>query len=204
MIYFIYIVFSFPKPPYKKNINNRKQNTLRLELLIAGIDPGTRSAFTLLDLDGNLIEIKSFRNVSLDKLISEISKKGKIFLIGTDVIPCPLAVQKIAKKLGSKIIIPDHNLTYLEKIKIADTYLKKQKQRIKIENKHEKDSLVSALYTYKRIKPLLKKINDAVKQHNLEKYEKEIRKEVLLKNKPISSVIKEFKQQNSHHSPSSS
>jgi len=162
------------------------------KLLIAGIDPGTISAYCILDLDGNLISIGSEREFNHGNLVLKITEHGKIFAIGSDVYPCPNLTLKLAKRIGAKIISPDHDLNYLEKIKIVDTYLKNQKKRINIENKHQKDALAAALYGLKKINTLIKKINDNLVQNNKEHLTSKVIEKVLLENIPITKAVNFF------------
>lgn len=164
---------------------------LKLEkLLIAGIDPGTIGAYAILDLKGNIIEIDSGRDFNHSKIIAEITKHGKIFLIGSDVYQCPALTTKIARRIGAKIISPDHDLKYLEKIKIVDTFLKTKKEFVKLENKHEKDALAAALYGLKRMKSLIKKIEDHLQQNNIKHLDEVVKRKVLLENVPVSKAVK--------------
>ena len=160
------------------------------KLLIAGIDPGTVGAYALLDLDGAIIDISSGRNFSHNKIVSEITKHGKVFLISSDVYPCPLLSGKIARSIGARIISPDHNLSYIEKIKIVDKFLKTKKEFIKLENKHEKDALAAALYGLRRINGLLKKIEDYLEQNNLKHLDEKVKRKVLIENIPIVKAVK--------------
>src|SRR3989338_10311693 len=106
------------------------------KLLIAGIDPGTISAYCILDLDVNLISIGSEREFNHGDLVLKITEHGKVFAIGSDVYPCPNLTASLTKRIGARILAPDHDLSYLEKIKIVDSYLKTLKERIEINNKH--------------------------------------------------------------------
>lgn len=160
------------------------------KLLIAGIDPGTVGAYALLDLNGNIIEISSGREFNHSKIVREITKHGKVFLIGCDVYQCPNLTARIASSIGAKIISPDHDLRYMEKIKIVDKFLKRKKEFVKLENKHEKDALAAALYGLKRVNSLIKKIDDHLEQNHLEYLEEEVKRKVLLENIPIAKAVK--------------
>ncbi len=160
------------------------------KILIAGIDPGTVSAYCLLDLESNVIDLGSDRQITHSNLILNLTKHGKVYAIGSDVHPCPTLTTKIAGLIGAKIISPDHDLSYLEKIKIVDTYLKTKKDRIEINNKHEKDALAAALYGLKRINTLIKKIKDHLEEHNKKHLQDEVVKKVLLENIPISEAVR--------------
>ena len=162
------------------------------KLLIAGIDPGTVGAYAIIDLEGNIIAITSGRNLTHSKIILEITRYGKVFIIGCDVAQPPNMVVKIASSIGAKVANPDHDLKYLEKIKSVDTFLKSKKEFIKLENKHEKDALVAALYGLKSIRGLLKKIQDHLKEHKKMYLYDKVKNKVLLENKPIVEAVKYF------------
>ena len=159
------------------------------KLLIAGIDPGTIGAYALIDLEGNIIDIASGRDFDKSKIIFEMIKHGKIFLIGCDVYQCPNALLKIASIIGAKVSSPDHDLKYLEKIKIMDDFLKTKKNFVKLNNKHEKDALVAALYGLKRINTLIKKIDDHLKQNNKKYLFEDVKRKVFLENIPITKAV---------------
>lgn len=162
------------------------------KLLVAGIDPGTVGAYALLDLKGNLIAIDSGRNFNQSKITLEMTKYGKIFLIGCDVYQCPALTKKLASSIGAKVITPDHDLKYLEKIKIVDNFLKTKKDFVELKNKHEKDALAAALYGLKKINGLIKKIEDHLKQNNKIHLFEEIKRKVLLEDKPIVEAVRLF------------
>ncbi len=162
------------------------------KLLIAGIDPGTVGAYALIDINGNLVSISSGREFDHKRIVFEITKHGKVFLVGSDVYPCPFHVEKVARSIGARVVSPDHNLGYLEKIKIVDEFLKTKKDIIKLKNKHEKDALAAALYGLRRIKTLIKKIDDHLEQNNIEYLNEKVKNKVLLENMPISDAVKLF------------
>ncbi len=159
------------------------------KLLIAGIDPGVISAYCLLDLEGNVVMLGSGRQLSRGDIVLKLTKHGKVFAIGSDVYPCPSLTEKISRLIGARVIAPDHNLSYSEKIKIVDRFLKTKKERIEINNKHEKDAMAAALYGLRRINTLIKKIDDHLKQNNKNHLHEEVKEQVLLYNIPISKAV---------------
>src|SRR3989338_2436699 len=159
------------------------------ELLIVGIDPGTQSAFAVMTLTCELVKVGSGRNVSRQDLIQQIRSFGKVVLVGTDVTPVPAVVKKVAATLGARVIEPDRNLQFHEKIKIVDAYLKTRKEFVVLENKHEKDALCAALYSLKRMNTLLKKIEDTLKQKDLVHLSEKVREKVLLENVSIAHAL---------------
>ena len=160
------------------------------KLLIAGIDPGTVGAYALLDIEGNIIHIDSGREFNLSKIALEITKHGKVFIIGCDVYQCPSLTKKLASIIGAKIITPDHDLRHLEKIKIVNEFLKTKKEFIELKDKHEKDALAAALYGLKKTKTLIKKIDDHLKQNNKKHLFEEVKRRVLLEGTPIAKAVK--------------
>ena len=160
------------------------------KLLIAGIDPGTVGAYAILDLEGNLIAIDSGRSFNLSKISLEMVKYGKVFLIGCDVYQCPSLTKKLASSIGAKVITPDHDLKYLEKIKIVGNFLKSKKDFIDLKNKHEKDALAAALYGLKRVNGLIKRIDDHLKENNKRHLFEQVKRKVLLEDKPIVEAVR--------------
>ncbi len=73
---------------------------------ICGIEIGKNCAFALIDLNRNLIKIKSFKDEKLSDLIGEINKEGKVIIVATDVNPIPKKIRKIAAALQCGIFYP--------------------------------------------------------------------------------------------------
>lgn len=116
-----------------------------------GIDPGTTLGYAVLDIDGKLIAANSSKQLNLNSLISEVVDLGKVIVIGTDKAKIPSLVNLFSAKTGGRIIKPKEDLRISEKKKIIIGY--------KLENEHQEDALASALFAYKEIRGLLKKIN---------------------------------------------
>ncbi|MDD3407016.1 MAG: DUF460 domain-containing protein, partial [Methanomicrobium sp.] len=68
--------------------------TSRKRPVIVGIDPGTTFAFAALSLDGELLALKSSRQMSLSDWTEQISSAGKPVLIASDVSKMPSSVEK--------------------------------------------------------------------------------------------------------------
>lgn len=143
------------------------------ELLIVGIDPGTTIGYAILDLKGNVKKIKSKKGLTLSSLIFEIIKEGKILIVGCDVNPVPSFVKEFCRRTGAKVIYPDQDLLVKEKRKLA---------RDLTSNRHERDAYVSALLAYKKVRPLLDKVDLFLKRDNKQEYV-DIVKERILKEK---------------------
>ena len=136
------------------------------KLIIIGIDPGTTKGYAVLDLKGNILEVKSSKKLTIDEIINNVFKFGKPILIGTDVKKIPSFVENVASSFSVKVSKPEFNLTGKHKIKLVKKFLKHKD--FEINNKHENDALISAILAYKSIKPLLKKIDDKYKKSDKE------------------------------------
>src|SRR3989338_7900791 len=106
------------------------------KLLIVGIDPGITTAYAVLDIESNLIELKSSKQLDLKILISEVMKIGKVVLVGTDKVKVPSLVESFATKLGARIVNPDEDLKVDEKRKMT--------QNFSFDDEHQGDALASA------------------------------------------------------------
>jgi len=153
------------------------------KLTIIGIDPGTTKSYAVLDLYGNILEIKSSKKLNESTITKEVFKFGKPVLIGTDVKKVPNLVEKVASNLGAKVFKPEINLHGNHKSKLVKKFLKDKK--IEVNNKHENDALISAILAYKSIKPLLHKIESKYPELNVE----EIKNLVLKENINIKEAV---------------
>lgn len=162
------------------------------KLLIIGVDPGTTTAYAVFDTEGNLLRLSSKRNFSLSNLIKEVTELGRIIVVSVDVCPPPYFAEELAKKLSARLITPEANLLVTKKTHLVDNFLKKQKFFIKINNKHERDALASALFGYKKVREFLARIEEGLK--NIKEPEKaQLLKEKIFKGRvSITKTIKNF------------
>ncbi len=151
------------------------------KLLIIGIDPGTTLGYAILDIDGNLLELKSSKHLDFSQLISKIIEKGKIILVGCDKKNVPSFVKNFAIKNGAKLIYPKTDLSVKEKKRLTYNF--------NPEDDHQRDALASSLYAFKEIKPLLKKIDSFIKKYKKEKIQNELKELVILRGKSISDAL---------------
>jgi len=129
-------------------------------LLIAGVDPGTTTAIALLRLDKRVYFISSTRNLGLDKLIQKTMESGHVIVVGTDKANVPDLVEKFSTRLGARLKFPKEDLLISEKKTLVGS--------IKTNNSHELDALASALFAYKEIQPLLRRIQVFLRLHKRE------------------------------------
>ncbi len=151
------------------------------KLLIVGIDPGMTTAYAVLDIEGNLIHLKSSKQLDLKLLISEVMKIGKVVLVGTDKVKIPSLVESFATKLGARIISPEEDLKVDEKRKMI--------QNFSFDDEHQGDALASALFAYKKTKALLDKIDFFVKENKKYNIRNMIKALVITKEISIKSAV---------------
>ncbi len=140
--------------------------------LIIGIDPGTTVAFAAIDTKGNISKISSQKQLSYSNLITKLIELGKPLIIATDKKRIPDFIEKIAVKLGCRIIAPDQDLLVKEKKALVKT---------KSKNTHEFDAYSTALFALSKLKPIIKKVDVFVEQHQKEN----------IRNNILELVIKE-------------
>ncbi len=158
----------------QKQMENKK-------LLIAGIDPGTTTGYAVLDIEGNIIDLNSSKQLDLKKLISKTLDFGKVVLVGTDKAKVPGLVEAFATKLGARIISPQEDIKVHEKRKMTDNF--------NFRDEHQGDALASALFAYKEMKALLDKIDffvEDAKKHGIKDRIKEI---VITKKMSIKNAV---------------
>lgn len=151
--------------------------------LIVGVDPGTTTGLAILDSKGNLLKLKAKKYFLRSEIIKEIFKCGKPIIITTDRSSCPSSIREIAAKLDSKLFLPEKDLRRKKKRNLVSKYEKR------IESEHEKDALAAALYAFKQLKDLFRRI-----KHRFSKERKirEVKEKIILgKAKNIEEALDE-------------
>ena len=130
------------------------------QLLIIGIDPGITAAYAALNTKGELVKLKSEKNLSLNAIVNELTQAGRIIAVGTDVKYSPKFVEKFCSRLSAKLISPK------EDMKIG--YKKRLTENFRHHNDHQRDALAAALFAFRELRPLLKKIDFVLKREGKE------------------------------------
>jgi len=118
--------------------------------IVLGIDPGVSTGLAALDLDGNLLFAKSEREISLDGIIQEVSRYGKVVLVATDVSPTPDLVRNVASKLNASIFTPTKSMEIPEKRELVNKY--NLRYASNVSDSHARDALASGIKAYHRFK----------------------------------------------------
>jgi len=172
-------------------ISGESCNLTARKSIIVGIDPGITTGIALIDFDGNILDIKSSKIISRSILIRYITDYGIPSVIATDVNPPSNFVVKIAKMLNARLYYPNKVLLVNEKHEIVQNFLKDKK--IKVEDSHQRDALAAALKAYFSLKNIFDKVDSQVKDNKLRKLADRIKAEIVVKNRPIKSVIEDLK-----------
>lgn len=136
-----------------------------MKYLIIGIDPGTTTAYAVMDLNGKIVSIKSSKKFGERELIQEIMGLGKAIIIASDRKRAPSFVKKISSRLNAKLICPDHDLGGKEK-KILT-------QNFKLLS-HKRDALAAAMVAYGIYEDLFKRIEASVPKKRQEVVKKKL------------------------------
>jgi len=166
---------------------------VRLRPIILGIDPGTTTGVTILGLNGEVLASLSKKEFKLQEITRIVSEMGKPIIIATDMQKPPKKVERLAASFSAKLFHPPHSLTRHEKQKLLKSFFKGP---LPPWDRHQKDSLSAALYAWKRIRGLIKKIEEKLKDYtSRQDYDEllawvEVR--VILKNQNIEEALKSY------------
>ena len=122
--------------------------------LIVGIDPGTTVGVALIDLNGNVIAIRSKKSWSYSDVVDFILSHGKPVVIATDKKTVPDYVNKLKASFNCILYSPKEDLPVEKKKNLVSSY--------KILNDHERDALAAAMDAYNSYKNKLKNIEKRI------------------------------------------
>ncbi len=131
---------------------------------IIGFDPGVTCGLAIIDLEGKLVHLGSYRNTPLSRIVEIIISKSEPVIIGADVSPAQPAVVKLAATLGAEVFAPAISLTIEEKRFLT--------RNDNTKDDHQRDSLAAARIAHKVYTPLLQKIRTRSKGDVGEVFEK--------------------------------
>jgi len=155
-----------------------------LKPIVVGVDLGITSAIAILDIEGNVLCVKSRRNWKREEIVKEILKIGKPLLVATDVSPNPKGIEEIAREIGCLVFRPKKSLGVEEKRELVRGY------EI-VSNSHEIDALSAAIKAYNKYKELFRRASLLAKEYKLENFLLEVLMGVLRKD--ISNLREGFK-----------
>jgi len=122
--------------------------------IIVGIDFGKNVGISILDIYGNVINLSTFKNISIKELVKFISEFGTVLIVASDSKNFE-KLKKIASAFGSKIFLPEKQMSVIEKIKLTKNFY--------YEDLHQRDALASSIKALKKYRNLINKIKGKVK-----------------------------------------
>jgi len=122
--------------------------------VIAGIDPGTTTAVAILDLNGNLLGVRSKKNWKTGEVIEYILSFGQPVVIATDRSNPPEYVSKIRASFNAVLHTPREDMSIEKKKSLVSDY--------RFLNDHERDATASAIDAYNSFKNKLLNIEKRV------------------------------------------
>ena len=143
-------------------------------LAIIGLDPGTTSAYIILDLEGKIISANSGKELTLAKMLAEITQLCQPIFVSTDKAKIPSFVEQFARKVGAEIIFPKSDLKKEDKRNSCEPFNEKL-------DAHQQDCLAAAVFAYRRNFPRFMKIIRYIDQHKLYHKKEEFMKLALTK-----------------------
>ncbi len=166
--------------------------------IIVGFDPGLTVGIAILDLDGKILSVTSFKEISLAEIIKHIMSYGKAVLIATDVYPTPKTVKKLASSINSKIHSPYRSMSVESKIGLVGEYIgeissadvsKVIRSDEVPQNDHERDALAAAIKTFKDYRNKLEQIEKRAEKLELPDYVVDDIKIMVINDISISNAI---------------
>lgn len=174
-----------------KSVNSKKG-------IIVGYDPGLTVGIAILDLQGEILSLESFKEISRAEIINHIIRYGKPIILSTDVYPPSKTVKKAASILNAKIDSPDKDMSVESKIELVGSYLKEKSDFISSDspNTHERDALAAAIRTYKNYQSKLLLVENRGQSAGLSSQQVEDIKIMFIKGKAISTAIQSVVEMN--------
>lgn len=153
--------------------------------VIVGIDPGTTAGVAVLDLDGELCEVLSARDFSVNDAISHLTKYREVIIVASDVTPAPRFVEKVSSSLSSVLYTPPKPLTVQDKKELVVLKFSRDAYR----NPHERDALAAALKAYNHYRNKLDHVERRLAELSLQRHEGEV-KRMVIEGRSIDRAIK--------------
>ena len=140
-------------------------------LLIIGVDPGVNLGYSLLNIDGEVLKYGCFKNIGLNNFVKFLIKNGNVAIVGTDRKNVPKFIDKLGAVLNVKVVYPEEDLLIKEKMKLIKDF--------KVSNKHERDALAAGIFTFKKIRKLMSKVDFYLSKRDMNGFSSSVKKIVL-------------------------
>ena len=114
-----------------------------------GIDPGIKTGYAILDLDGRLVGSGCEKEASDERIVRIVSLVGIPVLVASDTHPPSHFVQKMAARLNVRVFSPRESMSRLEKRRIGAS----------IDDVHTRDAYAAAVKAFRRYANRLRQID---------------------------------------------
>jgi len=132
------------------SIRTTNQAITRRTYTIVGVDPGTTTAYAVLDLNGHVLDVASSRSWGFSELVGLLIESGHPLMIATDKNPTPATVERIKRSFSAILYTPPSSLSVEQKLRDTKLY--------DYANEHERDALAAAIDAARSIKNKLENI----------------------------------------------
>jgi len=149
----------------------------RMKYLIVGVDPGSTVGIAILDLDGNVLGLRSKKGWSFSEVIEYIRSFGAPVLVATDRATPPEYVNKIKASFNAILYSPKEDMSVERKGSLVKDY--------KILNDHERDALSAAFEAYNSYKSKLKNIEKRIPAG----FDIDLAKAKVIKGIPVKTIL---------------
>ncbi|WGI16888.1 DUF460 domain-containing protein [Methanonatronarchaeum sp. AMET-Sl] len=155
---------------------------VRRKYLFVGVDPGTTTGIGVLDLDGELVEVCSARDLSFNDVVEFVVDLGNVVVVATDVSPAPDFVEQLSTVLDAVLWVPDSSLKQEVKRDLVREY--------SCSDKHQVDALAAAIKAYKTMKSKLQRVESNIPSDINERKAKRL----VLKGNSLREAIDELRE----------
>ena len=132
----------------------------RRDHVIVGMDPGTTTAVSVVDLDGGVLDVFSTRTADTAEVIEWIIERGRPIVVAADVTPMPETVEGVRRSFEAAGWEPHSDLPVDGK--------KHRTREEAYDNDHERDALAAALEAYDAHEDQFERVAEKVPpQHDL-------------------------------------
>lgn len=175
----------------KDNLNFKNDNSeiAHKKRTIIGFDPGLTVGIGIIDLNGHIISLKSFKEAKYSDVVREIISNGRPIIVASDVYPAPKMVKKLAASLNAKIYSPSNVFTVGSKKEMVDEFLRERISNFSPNNAHQRDALAAAIKTYKTYEKKFNQIDKRGKEKNLSFKEIEEVKTLFINGMPVTKAL---------------
>ncbi len=122
--------------------------------VIVGIDPGTTTAVALLDLNGNVLDVRSKKGWGFGDVVDYITSIGKPVVVATDKSNPPEFVLKLKASFNAVLWCPKEDMSVEKKRNLTSNY--------NYLNDHERDAIAVAISAYNSYKNKIKNVEKRV------------------------------------------